>query len=37
VTTLVARDDGEVSAEQIDDLALAFVSPLGAEDGDVHG
>ena len=32
VAALVARDDGERLCEQIDDLALALVAPLGADD-----
>ena len=36
VAALVAADDREVRGQQIDDLALAFVAPLGAQHGDVH-
>jgi hypothetical protein len=31
VTALVTSDDLEMFGEQINDLALAFVSPLGAD------
>ena len=34
---LIARDDGEMRRQQIDDLAFAFISPLRAEYSDVHG
>ena len=36
VTALIPRDDVEMWREQIDDLALAFVAPLGAQDREVH-
>ena len=36
VAALIAADHGEVRCQQIDDLALAFVAPLGAQHGDVH-
>src|SRR5215208_8538717 len=36
VASLVASDDRKIRREQIDDLALAFISPLRAEHGDVH-
>jgi hypothetical protein len=36
VAALIARDDREVRRQQVDDLALALVSPLRAEHGDVH-
>ena len=32
VAALVARDDGERLGQQVDDLALALVAPLGADD-----
>ena len=32
VAALVAGDDGERLGEQVDDLALALVAPLGADD-----
>jgi hypothetical protein len=32
VPTLIAGDDIERGREEVDDLALAFISPLGAED-----
>ncbi len=37
VPALIARDDGEVRRQQIDDLAFAFISPLRTEYSDVHG
>ena len=36
VAALIARDDREVRRQQVDDLALAFVAPLRAENRDVH-
>ena len=36
VTALVAGDDGKIGREQVDDFALAFITPLGAEHRDVH-
>ena len=36
MTTLIAGDDIEVRREQIDDLALAFIPPLGADDCEIH-
>ena len=36
VSALVARDDREMRRQQIDDLALAFITPLRAEHRDVH-
>ena len=36
VPALVAGDDGKMRRQQIDDLALAFVTPLRAENDDVH-
>ena len=36
VAALVAAHDREMRRQQIDDLALAFVAPLGAQHGDVH-
>jgi len=35
VTALVADDNVRVAGEQIDDLAFAFVTPLGADDCDI--
>ncbi len=35
VAALIARDDVEALGEEVDDLALAFVAPLGAENDDV--
>ena len=35
VAALIAGDDVEMGREQIDDLALAFVSPLRADDCEV--
>ncbi len=37
VPALIARDDGKVRRQQIDDLAFAFISPLRTEYSDVHG
>ena len=37
VPALVARDDGKVGREEIDNLALALVTPLRAEYRYVHG
>ncbi len=38
VATLVAHDVGVLLREEVDDLGLAFVTPLGADDdGDGHG
>jgi hypothetical protein len=39
MTALVASDDIETLGEQIDDLALTFVAPLGANNCDhfCHG
>ena len=37
VPALIARHDREPLREQIHDLALALVSPLCADNGDVHG
>ena len=38
MAALVARHDIEVRGEQIDDLPLAFVAPLGAQDDNIsHG
>jgi hypothetical protein len=34
VATLIAHDDIEVLGEEVNDLSLAFISPLGADDGD---
>ena len=36
VSALIARDDREVRRQQIDDLALAFIAPLGAEHAQIH-
>src|SRR5262245_1897485 len=36
VAALIASDDVEMGGEQIDDLTLAFVSPLRANDCEVH-
>ena len=36
VSALVARDDRHVRREQVDDLALAFVTPLRTDDRDIH-
>ena len=36
VAALVARHDVEARRQQIDDLALAFIAPLGAQHCDVH-
>ncbi len=36
VSALVARDDVETRREQVDDLALAFIAPLGAEHSEIH-
>ena len=35
VAALEAHDAGDAVGQQIDDLALAFVAPLGADDDDV--
>ena len=37
VAALVPADHRELRRQQIDDLALALVAPLGAQHGDVHG
>ena len=37
VSALVSRDDGKVRRQQINDLALALVTPLCAEYSNVHG
>src|SRR5205085_6580261 len=31
VATLIARDEGKIRCEKIDDLALPFITPLSAE------
>src|SRR5438874_1543815 len=36
VAALKARDDVELRRQQIDDLALAFVAPLGAQYREIH-
>ena len=36
VTALISRDDVEMRREEIDDLALAFVAPLSAQDREIH-
>ena len=36
VPALIAGHDGKMRRHQIDDLALAFVTPLRAENDDVH-
>ena len=36
VPALIARDDGKVRREEVDDLALAFVAPLRAQYCNVH-
>ena len=36
VSALIARDDVETRRQQIDDLALAFIAPLGAEHAQIH-
>src|SRR5437764_1155391 len=36
VTTLIAHDNIEALGQQIDDLAFAFIAPLGADDCDNH-
>ena len=36
VSALIARDDRKLRRQQIDDLALAFVTPLRAKNHDVH-
>ena len=37
-SALVAHDDAESRREQVDDLALAFVTPLGPDDREMrHG
>src|SRR5687768_1862933 len=37
VSSLVARNNGEVRRQKIDDLAFAFISPLRTKYCDVHG
>ncbi len=37
VSALIARHDVEVLGQKIDDLAFAFVTPLGADDYDDFG
>jgi hypothetical protein len=37
VSALIAGHDVEARREQIDDLSLAFIAPLGAEDDKIHG
>lgn len=36
VTTLIASHDVEVGRQQVDDLALPFVTPLRAQHGEIH-
>jgi hypothetical protein len=36
MTALIARHDGKVRRQEVDDLALAFISPLRAKYGNVH-
>ncbi len=36
VSALIARDDGKARRQQIDDLAFAFIAPLGAEHTQIH-
>ena len=36
VAALVARHDGEARRQQVDNLALALIAPLGAQHRDVH-
>src|SRR5262249_45608706 len=36
VTALIAANDGKTWREEIDDLALAFVAPLGTQDNQIH-
>jgi hypothetical protein len=36
VAALIARHDGKVRREEIHNLALAFVSPLSAENREIH-
>src|SRR2546423_3827025 len=36
VTALIAHDNIEALGQQIDDLAFAFIAPLGANDCDNH-
>ncbi len=36
VSALVPRDDREMRRQQIDDLALAFIAPLRAENCEIH-
>ena len=36
VASLVTRHNGRVGGEEVDDLALALVTPLRTDDGDVH-
>src|ERR1044071_4467421 len=36
VAALIADDDVKALGEQIDDLAFAFIPPLGADDRDYH-
>jgi hypothetical protein len=37
VTALEARDYADALGEQVNDLAFAFVAPLGADDDEVLG
>ena len=36
VTALIARNDGEMRRDEVDDLSFAFVAPLRTEDREVH-
>ena len=37
VSTLIPRDDGEMRRQEIDDLALAFITPLRTEHCEIRG
>ena len=36
VAALIARNDGEMRRDEVDDLSFAFVAPLRTEDREVH-
>src|SRR5262249_52513403 len=36
VSALISRHDGEARGQQVDNLPLAFVAPLGAQNHNVH-
>jgi len=36
LTVLLTRDDIEAGCQQVDDLSLAFVSPLGPKHSEIH-